>query len=128
MKHLLPRLMLLEELQVGERPAHILPDLRHRRALSSLGPTWLIYTQELRIEVQLILLLHSTKLCAIDPEVASFDSGSEPTICQQYLLHTLPDLLMHPEVVWLVPLANIPPVVFPDLHEREKRHEVEVRE
>ena len=35
---------------------------------------------------------------------------------------------MYPEVVWLVPLANIPPVVFPDLHEREKRHEVEVRE
>ena len=34
-KHILPRLVLLEELQVGERPAHILPDLRHHGALSS---------------------------------------------------------------------------------------------
>ena len=76
-----------------------------------------------------VLIPDLVKFASIDPKVPAFDGGSESSIFQQDLLHSLSDLLVDPEIVRLIafaPSVNVPSVVFSRLHHREKDHKVEV--
>ena len=76
-----------------------------------------------------VLIPDLVKFASIDPKVPSFNSGSESSILEQSLLHTLSDLLVDPEIVRLIafaPSVNVPSVVFTRLHHRKEDHKVEV--
>ena len=114
----------LEELQVRKGPTDILADLLVRSSVI----VFLALSKEVRVVITAESSSQRVDFSAVNPKVSPLDSGSEPSMLQQDLLHPFPYVLVHPVERGLVALASrahIPPVVPPRLHEFEETHEVQ---